>query len=134
MRRAAFILVVAFLAAGCGGGEEAAPLPETVIGTVEQPGGKGDPQAGKLVFEKSGCGSCHTFDPAGSNAKIGPNLNDLPELAKKANQGTLEEFVRTSVTNPGAYVEKGFPDGVMPPFNGSEKELNDLVAFLTQKQ
>ena len=134
MRRAVLILAVALLAAGCGGAEEAAPLPETVIGTVEQPGGKGDADAGKAVFEKSGCDSCHTFTPAGSNGTVGPDLDKLPELAKSANQGTLEEFVRTSVTNPNAYVEKGFDEGVMPPFDGSEKELNDLVAFLTQKQ
>jgi mono/diheme cytochrome c family protein len=134
VRRAAVILLLALFAAGCGSAEETAPLPETVIGTVEQPAAKGDPEAGKQVFAKSGCGSCHTFDPAGSKGMVGPNLNELPQLAEKANQGTLEEFVRTSLTNPNAYVEKGFQEGVMPPFNGSEKELNDLVAFLTQKQ
>jgi mono/diheme cytochrome c family protein len=134
VRRAAFILLLALVAAGCGSGEEAAPLPETVVGTVEQPGGEGDPEAGAMVFEDAGCAGCHTFEPAGSMADIGPNLNELPELAENANQGTLEEFTRTSITSPDAYVEEGFQEGVMPPFDGSEQELADLVAFLTQQQ
>lgn len=134
MRRAVPIVLLALLAAGCGGGEEAAPLPETVVGTVEQPGGEGDPEAGAAVFEKAGCGSCHAFDPAGTTAKVGPSLDDLPDLAERADQGTLEEFTRTSITNPNAYVEEGFQEGVMPPFDGSEKELADLVAFLTQQR
>ena len=56
------------------------------------------------------------------------------ELAEKADQGTLEEFTRTSITNPDAYVEEGYQEGVMPAFDGSEQELADLVAFLTQTQ
>jgi mono/diheme cytochrome c family protein len=134
VRRAVLILLLVLLAAGCGSGEEAAPLPETVVGTVEQPGGEGDPEAGARVFEEAGCGGCHTFEPAGSMADVGPNLNELPQLAERANQGTLEEFTRTSITNPNAYVEEGFQEGVMPPFDGSEQELADLVAFLTQQQ
>jgi mono/diheme cytochrome c family protein len=133
VRRAVLILLLVLLAAGCGSGEEAAPLPETVVGTVEQPGGEGDPEAGKEVFADAGCGSCHTFTPAGTSAKVGPNLDELPQLAEKANMGTLEEFTRSSIVNPNAYVEEGFDEGVMPPFNGSEQELNDLVAFLTQQ-
>lgn len=87
-----------------------------------------------MVFDKSGCGSCHRFEPAGTTSDVGPNLDELPDLAESADQGTLEEFVRTSLTNPNAYVEEGYSEGVMPPFSGSEKELNDLVAFLAQQQ
>jgi cytochrome c551/c552 len=132
VRGAALILLVAFVAAACGSGEEAAPLPETVVGTVEQPGGEGDPEAGAKVFSEAGCDGCHTYEPAGSTAEVGPSLDELPELAEKADQGTLEEFTRTSITNPDAYVEEGYQEGVMPAFDGSEQELADLVAFLTQ--
>jgi mono/diheme cytochrome c family protein len=134
VRRPAAILLFALLAAGCGGGEEAAPLPETVVGTVQQASAEGDPEAGAEVYDSSGCGGCHAFDPANSTADVGPDLNELPDLAEKADQGTLEEFVRTSLTNPNAYVEEGYEEGVMPPFDGSEKELADLVAFLTQQR
>jgi mono/diheme cytochrome c family protein len=134
VRRALLIVLPVLFLAGCGSGEEAAPLPETVVGTVEQAGGEGDPEAGRTVFSESGCASCHTFEPAGSTGEIGPDLNELPQLAEKANQGTLEEFTRTSLTNPDAYVEEGFEAGVMPPFSGSQEQLADLVAFLTQEQ
>jgi cytochrome c551/c552 len=134
VRGAALILLVAFVAVACGSGEEAAPLPETVVGTVEEPGGEGNPEAGAKVFSEAGCDGCHTFEPAGSTAEVGPSLDELPEFAEKADQGTLEEFTRTSITNPDAYVEEGYEEGVMPAFDGSEQELADLVAFLTQTQ
>jgi mono/diheme cytochrome c family protein len=134
VRRALVIVLPILFLAGCGSGDEAAPLPETVVGTVEQPGGEGDPEAGKQVFSESGCASCHTFEPAGSEGTIGPDLNELPQLAESANQGTLEEFTRTSLTNPDAYVEDGYQAGVMPPFTGSPDQLADLVAFLTEEQ
>jgi hypothetical protein len=31
---------------------------------------------GKSVFASAGCGSCHTFQAAGSNGTIGPNLDE----------------------------------------------------------
>jgi cytochrome c oxidase subunit 2 len=140
VRRAALIAVVGVLLAGCGGGEETAPLPETVeggttqteTGTTTEPAAQGDPAAGKQVFSANGCGSCHTFKPAGSSGTTGPDLDKLPEFAQKAGK-PLPEFVRESIENPSAYVEEGYPDGVMPKYDQlSDKELADLVAFLTQ--
>jgi cytochrome c oxidase subunit II len=130
------------LLAGCGGGEETAPLPETVeggttptqteTGTTTQPAAQGDPAAGKQVFAANGCGSCHTFKPAGSSGTTGPDLDNLPEFAQKAGK-PLPEFTRESIEDPSAYVEEGYPDGVMPKYDQlSDKELADLVAFLTQ--
>jgi cytochrome c oxidase subunit 2 len=140
VRRAALIAVLGVLLAGCGGGEETAPLPETVeggttqteTGTTTEPAAQGDPAAGKQVFSANGCGSCHTYKPAGSSGTTGPDLDKLPEFAQKAGQ-PLPEFVRESIENPSAYVEEGYPDGVMPKYDQlSDKELADLVAFLTQ--
>jgi mono/diheme cytochrome c family protein len=140
VRGAALIAVVGVLLAGCGGGEETAPLPETVeggttqteTGTTPVPAAQGDPAAGKHIFSANGCGSCHTFKPAGSSGTTGPDLDKLPAFAQKAGK-PLAEFVRESIENPSAYVEEGYPDGVMPKYDQlSDKELADLVAFLTQ--
>lgn len=153
MRRLALIAAFAALLAGCGGSEETAPVPETVdttatqtetggattgeteTGETETTGGgavEGDPEAGKEVFAANGCGSCHTFQPAGSTGTTGPDLDKLADLAKNANK-PLADFTRESIEDPSAYVEQGFPDGVMPKYDQlSDKELNDLVAFLTQ--
>ena len=93
---------------------------------------EGDPAAGQQVYEANGCGSCHTFEPAGSMGMTGPSLDELPDLAENANQ-PLGEFTRTSITNPNEYVEEGYPEGVMPAYDQlSDEELNNLVAFLIQ--
>jgi len=132
VRRLALLVVLGALAAGCGGEKTVTPTAETVEGRppAPQPQAKGDPAAGKMVFAESGCGGCHTFKPAGSTGKTGPDLDKLPQYAQAAGK-PLDEFVRESIVNPDAYVEKGFPEGVMPPWSGDEQQLADLVAFLT---
>jgi mono/diheme cytochrome c family protein len=149
VRRLLVIAVFAALLVGCGGGEETTATPETVdttatqtetgeteTGETETDGDEGavegDPAAGQQVFEGNGCGSCHAFEPAGSSGTTGPSLDELPDLAEKANK-PLADFARESVENPNAYVEEGYPEGVMPAYDQlSDEELNNLVAFLIQ--
>jgi mono/diheme cytochrome c family protein len=133
VRRLALVAAFGALVAGCGGEKTTSPLPETVVGQQPQPQPqpKGDAAAGKQVFESQGCSGCHTFKPAGSTGTTGPDLDKLPQYAKAANQ-PLDEFVHDSIQDPNKYTEKGFPSGVMPPWSGDDKQLADLVAFLTQ--
>ena len=128
---AAALAVLTLALAGCGDEGTARPVADTVVGTVKAEA------PGKAIFLSQGCGSCHTFKPAGSDASgtIGPDLDKLAEYAKTANQ-PLATFVHESIVNPDKYVEKGFPKGVMPK---SYKDLpaNDLTAlvdFLTKPQ
>ena len=131
MRRLLLLVALALLLAGCGGGEVVSPLPETVIGTVKQ--GPSGSAAGKALYTANGCGSCHTFKPAGSVGKVGPDLDNLAADAEKANKGSVEDYTRESIEDPGAYVAPGYPNGVMPPYKGklTDSQINDLVAFLT---
>jgi cytochrome c1 len=136
VRRAALLVALGALLAGCGGDETTAPTADTVEGggttqTQTEPAAEGDPAAGKEVYAANGCGSCHKFGPAGSSGTTGPDLDELPMLAENAGED-LEEFTRESIENPDSYVEEGFPEGLMPTADLDEKELNDLVAFLTQ--
>lgn len=92
----------------------------------------GNPSAaGKAVFDRNACGSCHTLAAAGSNGTVGPDLDTLAESARKAGQ-PLESFVRQSIVDPNAYVAPGYPKNVMPPSFGSlpKRELDALVQFL----
>jgi cytochrome c5 len=95
----------------------------------------GDPVAGKMVYTSSPCGSCHTFTPAGSTGKIGPDLDHLADYAKKANQ-PIASFTEVAITHPPApYVPPGFPTNAMPPNGGATltaKNLADLIAFLVK--
>jgi mono/diheme cytochrome c family protein len=112
------------------------PLPKKVVGTLptKTTSLKGDPTKGKALYTAQGCGGCHTFKPAGSNAKIGPDLDNLAADAKKANQGPLAVYAVESIKNPGAYVVPGFPNGVMPNYGSqlSDQQIADLAAFLTK--
>jgi len=137
--------------AGCGSQGTVAPRPETTIGSVPKQtsaqatttapaagggtttsGGSGGGASGKSLFASNGCVSCHTYKPAGSNAKIGPDLDKLSQYATQAKQ-PLPQFVRTSIVDPNAYVQPGFPRGVMPTFASlSKSQVDALVTFLTK--
>ena len=129
------LAALALLAVGCGvpGGKEVSPVPgETLVSGA--PTG-GDPAAGKAVFAKNACASCHTFTPAGATGKVGPDLDHLPEYAQKANV-PLAQYAAEAITSPPApYVPPGFPKNAMPTNYGTQltsQQLADLVAFLTQ--
>jgi cytochrome c551/c552 len=138
---AVFAAGSALLLAGCGYQKTVEPTAETVVGPVPKQQttaptlAKGDAAAGKKLFASEGCTGCHTYGPAGSHATIGPDLDKLAQYAQKANEGPLPQFVATSITDPGAYVESGYQN-VMPTSFAKlpKKQLSDLVAFLTQKQ
>jgi len=88
--------------------------------------------AGKAVFTNNGCGACHTYAAAGTTAKIGPDLDKLAAYAQQAHQ-PLEAFVRTSIVSPDAYIQPGYPKGVMPKTFGtslSKQQLDALVTYL----
>jgi cytochrome c oxidase subunit II len=86
-------------------------------------------QAGKAVFESNGCGSCHTLQAAGATGTVGPDLDKLPAYAEQAGK-PLEDFTKESIVDPNAYVQPGYPKGVMPPFALPDDQLDALVTFL----
>jgi mono/diheme cytochrome c family protein len=98
----------------------------TATSPAAPPPPAGNPQAGKAVFDANGCGSCHTFSPAGSTGTVGPNLDN-------ALKGKDAAFIHQSIVDPNAEITSGYQAGVMPQTFGqqlSQKQLNDLVAFL----
>jgi mono/diheme cytochrome c family protein len=97
----------------------------------------GNAAAGKAVFlaPASQCAGCHTFKPAGSTAKVGPDLDNLASDAQKANRGSLDQYVHESIVDPNAYIVPGFTAGLMPQTFAQvlkPQQIADLVAFLTQ--
>jgi cytochrome c6 len=97
MRRVAVICLAlaacAGVLAGCGSEGVVTPTPETVVGALPKPtldpltpafALKGDPVAGKKIFESSGCSSCHTLADAGAAGTIGPNLDQSKPSYRRA--------------------------------------------------
>ncbi|HEV3478810.1 MAG TPA: cytochrome c [Gaiellaceae bacterium] len=102
--------------------QEPPPPTETA---PEEP--SGSPEAGREVFAAQGCGSCHTFAPAGTSGATGPDLDESLD-------GKDPGYVRRAIVDPDAEIAEGYSPGVMPKTYEqqlSPKQLNDLVAFLT---
>jgi cytochrome c oxidase subunit 2 len=137
MRRLLPFLALAFLLAGCGSKGVVAPTAQTVVGslptTTAAAPATGDATAGAALFKSNGCGGCHKFTPAGTNGTVGPDLDKLSQYAQQANQGSEVDFIHESIANPSSYIQPGYSNS-MPNFGLSDKQIADLVAFLTQKQ
>jgi len=103
-----------------------------IVKEATAPKPSGDPAAGKAVFAKYSCGSCHTFAPAGTTGKVGPDLENLKESAATAGV-PLDEFIESSVQDPNAYIAPGYKPG-MPKLPLTPKEVDDVVAFLSAGQ
>ena len=114
--RAVSALLAAVVLAGCGNEDEK---------RISQPAGKGDP--GLKVWAAQGCGSCHTFAPAGATATIGPNLaNSLG--------GRGRAYIRESIVTPNKKVYGGgtsiMPEGFAKRM--TKPELDALVDFIAR--
>ena len=100
---------------------EATPTQVTTesSGGSEKPpekGGEGDPAAGEMVFDSSGCGGCHALEAAGSSGAVGPNLDESqPDVS----------LVVARVTNG---------QGAMPSFSDdlSEQQIQDVAAYVVE--
>jgi len=96
----------------------------------------GDAALGKTTFASAGCGGCHTFKPAGTDAQVAPDLDNLVADAKKAGEPEAR-YIEQSIVDPGAVIVTGYQPGVMPTTFGktlSPAELSGLVAFLSGKE
>jgi cytochrome c oxidase subunit 2 len=114
--------------------QSAAPPSSSTTSTTSTTTSTSPSAAGLAVFNANGCSSCHTLSAANATGKVGPDLDKLVSYAKQAKQ-PLESFVRESIVNPDAYVQPGYPKGVMPSTFGqslTKTQLDALVTFLVQ--
>ena len=129
MRRAGLILVFSLAGAavlgGCGYKGTVKPVPVRVVGTVAAPALdpltpafklKGDPVAGKKIFLKAGCISCHTLADAKATGTVGPNLDQVKPSYRRAT----------------ARVTLG--KGVMPSFKSqlTTQQIADVASYVVK--
>ncbi len=87
---------------------------------------------GASVFSAAGCGGCHAFAPAGTDAAVGPSLDRIDSGGRP-----LAGYIRESIVDPNAILTQGYQGGVMP--NTYDKTLTDeqldaLVQYLGDGQ
>jgi mono/diheme cytochrome c family protein len=110
------LVAAALLAAGCG------------TGGISK--GKADTAHGKELFVEK-CGSCHTLAHAGTQGKIGPNLDDA--FARSREEGFKESTVRNVVHGQVKYaIEK--PAGFVKAPNGQEQPAPGMPQNLVTGQ
>jgi mono/diheme cytochrome c family protein len=106
------LAAAALLAAGCGTGGLATK--------------KADTATGKQLFQQK-CGSCHTLADAGTQGKVGPNLDDA--FAGPRTQGFKESTIRNVVHGQILFPTSN-PSGVIEGPDGTEQRAPGMPAKL----
>jgi cytochrome c553 len=120
------LLIIVLLLAACGAGGAAA----------------GDPANGKQLFDGAvamagerapACATCHAIEP-GMDTGSGQSLSNIGNRAGVAVPGqSAEEYLRTAITNPDAYLAGGYQEGIMYRDYAQSltaQQVNDLVAYM----
>ncbi len=93
-----------------------------------------DPIArGRQVYRTLGCASCHEPSLFNLFRPVGPRLDDVGRVAGERVTGTsAEDYLRQSITDPGAFVVPGYPDSMPRGLarDLSPEDLAALVAYL----
>jgi mono/diheme cytochrome c family protein len=96
-------------------------------------------ERGMNFFISNGCGGCHTVAGLdGAAGQVGPELTHIATVAAgRVPDQTAEEYIRTSIVNPSAYLVEECPTGpcvnAMPANFGerlSPQELEDILTYL----
>jgi cytochrome c oxidase subunit 2 len=98
----------------------------------ESAGGPADETSGESIFTSAGCGGCHAFSPAGTDAQVGPSLDSIDPQGQP-----LADFVRQSIEEPNAVLASGYQGDVMPNTYGktlTDQQLDALVQYLVDGQ
>jgi cytochrome c oxidase subunit 2 len=93
-----------------------------------------DPVAyGRQLFNQFGCNACHKLADAGAVGAVGPSLDGVGSRAGNTVPGqSAEEYLRTSITKPGAYIVPNFQP-VMPSDYDQRmtgQEVDAMVKYL----
>ncbi len=86
---------------------------------------EGSQGSGKTLFVQR-CGGCHTLADAGTNGKVGPNLDDAFAQAREAGMtsATFTQVVATQIRYPITNTSTGAPG--MPPVDETLPSCDDV--------
>ena len=105
-------------------------------------GAAGNPANGKQLFDGAvamagarapACATCHAIEP-GMGTGSGQSLSNIGNRAGAAVPGqSAEEYLRTAITNPDAFLSGGYQEGIMYRDYAqtlTAQQINDLVAYM----
>ena len=89
--------------------------------------------AGHYWFSRppANCATCHSLEP--DVVIVGPSLAGVASRAGSRVAGlSAEQYLRTSILDPGAFVVPGFRDAMARNFGEvlNTDQINDIIAFL----
>ena len=88
-------------------------------------------QRGKQVANDNGCASCHSTSGSKSTGPTWKGLaGSTVELADGSEATADDEYLRLAITEPKEQIVDGYSSGVMPSYDLSEAELDDVIAYL----
>ncbi|MCC7369708.1 MAG: c-type cytochrome [Chloroflexi bacterium] len=94
-------------------------------------GGAGDTDAGKTLFTAKGCIACHVAPGVpGAVGTIGPSLAGIGDAAKRPKLASGEDNTAPNIRGWIKDPQAKKPGTMMPALGLSDKESDDLTAFL----
>jgi mono/diheme cytochrome c family protein len=94
----------------------------------------GDSVSGQALYTSLGCAGCHSVEAVAPLTSGTWSAAQTVRLEAPENAGlTAEEYLITSVVNPGAYTVPPYPSGAMPGNFGQQLDLQglaDILAYL----
>jgi mono/diheme cytochrome c family protein len=93
-----------------------------------------DPVArGAQVYRELDCGACHEAGLRNLWRPVGPPLEHVGTAAQTRRPGVpADQYLRQSVTDPGAFLVPGYPDSMPRGLAGrlTQEDLDALVRYL----
>ena len=126
------ILILALALVACGGDDSDDSEP------AADSGSGGSVSNGEELYKQTvigsasapGCITCHSLEEGVT--LVGPSHKGIATRAE-AEEGSVEDYLRTSITDPDDVITEGFTEGVMYRNYGTDltaSQIDDLVAFL----
>ncbi len=91
--------------------------PPLEVSVQEAKGERPSPEAGKTLFEKSGCVACHALH--GTGGSVGPALDNLFK-------NRSIDYVKGQIINP----KTNNPTSIMPSYPFSEGQVQSVIEYL----
>jgi cytochrome c1 len=95
----------------------------------------GDAAAGQALYSSQGCSGCHSVD---GSKLVGPSWKGIYGQPVELEGGTTvtadDAYIHESILQPQAKIVKGFTAVQMPPFQLTDQQISDVIAYIKTLQ